>query len=424
MRAIIFIAGILFIANANAQKFDCSSKIIAYQTLFKERKIAESFEIWNEVQKNCPNQSESIYTVGIQILQYKIDNATTAEAKEKLVRDVLKLYNQYNKNFPLTTPSFQADKAMVLVNNKIEAKEEIFSLLDNGFATASKSITDANAIYIYFSLLCEKFKSGDNAITSNVLLEKFTLVSSMLNQLQVSNLTKANEYRTALNAINALTKDVATCENLTNFYDKNYPSNQENSDWLTTALINLSERCSTKPIFNTIAEKLYSIKATTKSANFIALSNLQQKKFPEAIKFYNESAELQSNPVEKAKIYYLIATSLLSNDSPKSKEYLNKALTLDPQMGKAYLFLAQLYSNSADECGRTNFEKKAIYYLAAETVKKAGDVETRLKPTSDKMNNDFLKKALNQVDITAAKMTGKSFTIGFWINETITFPSK
>ena len=424
MKAIIFMIGILFISSANAQKFDCSSKITAYQELYQAKKIAESFDIWNEVKKNCPKENEAIYTDGIQILQYKIDNAKSGEEKEKLVRDVLKLYDQYNKNFPLSTPSYQADKAMALVNNKIEAKEEIFNLLDSAFSTAPKNITDANTIFTYFSMYCERFTNGDKKITSNLVLEKFTLATSMLNQLTVSNATKANEYKTALKGVNALAKDLATCENLDAFYTKNYPSNQDNTDWLTTALINLSEKCSAKPIFTTLAEKLYSIKVTAQSANFMALSNLKQRKFTEAIKFYNESADLQTNPTEKAKIFYTLATGLLASDNSKSKEYLNKALALDSKMGKAYIFLAQLYVNGASECGRTDFEKKAVYYLAVETVKKAGVVEPRLKPTSEKMSSDFTKKSVTQDDIKNAKMAGKSLTIGCWINETVTFPSK
>ena len=424
MKTIIFMIGILFITNANAQKFDCSSKISAYQELTRAKKMTEAFDIWSEVRKNCPKENEVIYIDGIQILQYQIDNATSADEKEKLVRDVLKLYDQYNKNFPLSTPSFQADKAMALVSNKIEAKEEIFSLLDSAFSTASKDITDANTIFTYFSMYCEKFTAGDKKITSNSVLEKFTLVTSMLNELAVSKPAKINEYKTAQKGVNALAKDMATCENLNDFYTKNYETNKDNSDWLTTALINMSGKCSIKPIFNTLAEKLYSIKATASSANYMALANLKQRKFPEAIKFYNESAELQTNPTEKAKIYYTLATGLLSGDFSKSKECLNKALSLDPKMGKAYLFLAQLYVNGESGCSKTDFEKKAVYYLASETIKKAGVVEPRLKPTSDKMAADFDKKSVTQNDIKNAKMGGKSLTIGCWINETVTFPSK
>ena len=432
MKAIIFILGVMFITNSNAQKFDCPSKMTEYQDLFKAKKIAESFDTWTAVSKNCPKENEAVYTDGIEIIQYKIDNAASTEEKEKLVRDVLKLYDQYNKYFPLTTQDFEVNKAMTLVANKIDAKEEIFTLLDRGFTKASNKVTAANAIYTYFSMYCEKFNNGDKSITSNSVLEKYTLVNSLLNQLQVakpdsndSEQAKQNrDYKTAQTAINRLIKDLATCENLDVFYTKNYTDNQENGDWITSALLSLSGKCSAKPIFNTLAEKLYAMKVTAQSANFMALANLQQRKFPEAITFYNESAELQTNPVEKAKIYYTLATGLLATDLPKSKEYLKKALSSDPKMGKAYLFLAQLYSNSANDCGKTDFEKKAVYYLAIQTAQKAGIAEPRLKPTADKAAKDYEAKSLTADEISKAKMNGKLVTIGCWINETITFPAK
>lgn len=432
MKAIIFILGVMFITNSNAQKFDCPFKMTEYQELFKAKKIAESFDTWTAVSKNCPKENEAVYKDGIEIIQYKIDNAASAEEKEKLVRDVLKLYDQYNKYFPLTTQDFEVNKAMTLVANQIDAKEEIFTLLDRGFTKASNKVTAANAIYTYFSMYCEKFNNGDKSITSNLVLEKYTLVNSLLNQLQAAKpdsneseqANQNSDYKTAQTAINKLIKDLATCENLDAFYTKNYTDNQENGDWITSALLSLSGKCSAKPIFNTLAEKLYAMKVTAQSANFMALANLQQRKFPEAIKFYNESAELQSNPIEKAKIYYTLATGLLANDLPKSKEYLKKALSSDPKMGKAYLFLAQLYSNSANDCGKTDFEKKTVYYLAIQTAQKAGVVEPRLKPTADKAAKDYEAKSPTAVEISKAKMNGKLVTIGCWINETITFPSK
>ena len=423
MKAIIFILGVLFVTNSNAQKFDCSLKIVAYKELLQARKMNESFDAWSEVRKNCPTANDAIYRDGIQILQFKIDNATSDGEKEKLVRDVLKLYDQYNKNFPIATPDFEVQKAMMLVNNKIDSKDEIFNLLDSGFTKAASNVTDASAIYTYFSMYCEKFNSGDKKITANSVLEKYTLVNTLLTQLLTSQPAN-NDYKTAQNAITNLIKDLATCENLDAFYTKNLTDNQENTDWITSALISLSEKCSAKPIFLTMAEKLYAMKATSQSANFMALANLTQRKFTEAIKFYNESAELQTNSLEKAKIYYTLATGLLSNDLPKAKEYLNKALTFDPKNGKSYLFLAQLYANNSNDCGKTDFEKKAVYYLAIQTVQKGGIVEPILKPASDKMAENYKYKSISADEISKAKMNGKSVTIGCWINETITFPAK
>ena len=99
-------------------------------------------------------------------------------------------------------------------------------------------------------------------------------------------------------------------------------------------------------------------------------------------------------------------------------------MTADPKLGKAYLFLAQLYGNSAKDCGATDFEKKAVYYLAMQTAQKAAIAERRLKPTSDKVAKDFEVLSLTADEISKAKMNGKSLTIGCWINETNTFPSK
>lgn len=424
MKTIFSIVSILYITSGIAQNFECSSKTLAYQELYKAKKIGESFEIWSEVKKNCPKESETIYTDGFNILQYKIDNAVSVEEKTTLVRDKMKLYDQYNKNFPSTTADFEVNKAMVLYDNKIDAKDEIFNLLNNGFTNASKSITNANAIYLYFSLNYEKHKEGNKNFSSELVVEKYTLTTYMLAQLQATNPQKIQEYKTAQRGISALSKDIVTCDNLAAYYDKNYSLHQENPDWISTALTSLSDKCSTKPIFATMAEKLYSLKVTAQSSYYMALATTKQKKFSEAIRYYEESAQLEPNPLEKANIYYTLATGLASGDKSKSNEYLKKALTFDPKMGKAYLFLAKTYSYSAEECGKTDFEKKAVVYLAIQTVKKAGVADPKLKPTADKMVADFSSQSLTHDEIKKAKMNGKSLTIGCWINETITFPSK
>lgn len=422
MKAILGILGLLFITIGNAQKLDCAAKTADYQELLKANKVKESFDIWTEVRKNCPKESEKIYTDGSTILQYKIDIAS-AEEKEKNVRDLMKLYEQYYKNFPAAIPDFEVQQAMALVNNKIEAKDEAFTLLENGFAKAANNITDVKAIHSYFTMYCDRFTAGDKKITSNAVLEKYTLVSTLLAQLQVAK-PENKDYKMAQNAIDARIKEIATCENLSDFYNKNYSANQDNVDWLTSALISLSADCSSKPIFQTLAEKLYAIKATAQSANFVAIANSKQRKLPEAIKFYNESAELQTNPIEKAKTYYTLATSFSANDAGKSKDYLNKAILADPKMGKAYLFLAQLYVNQSKDCGKTDFEKKAIYNLAIQTLQKVAVAEPKLKASADKMIEDYTLKAVSASDISKEKMNGKSLTIGCWINETISFPAK
>ena len=93
-------------------------------------------------------------------------------------------------------------------------------------------------------------------------------------------------------------------------------------------------------------------------------------------------------------------------------------------MGKAYLYLAQMYVNNTKDCAKSDLEKKAVYNLAIQTLDKANIAEPRLKPTADKMKADYISKSLTASEISKAKMDGKSLTIGCWINETINFPAK
>jgi hypothetical protein len=357
------------------------------------------------------------------LLQYQIDNAT-AENKEKRVRELVKLYDQHHKYFPKTLPTFEISKAMTLYNNQIEAKEEILSLLESGFTKASKDIKDAGAIYTYFSLCYDKYKSGDALYNADVTLDRYSSLNALLTELQNTESDKINEYKTAQRGISALAKDLVNCDNLEAYFQKNFNNYKDNEAWLTTALNTMANKCSANPVFITIAERLHGIKPSSKSAYFMALASLKQRKFNEAIQFYNQAADLETNLPEKAKIYFTLGTGLLANDMPKSKEALNKALQADPSIGKAYIFLGQLYANSANECGKTNFEKKAIYTLASQTVKKATLADPKLKTTADKLAQDFDRQAFTSAEITKEKMNGKTFTIGCWINETLTFPAK
>ena len=409
--------------NSNAQKFDCTSKTKDYQDLIKSNKIAESYNDWNEVRKNCPTENEAIYTDGITILDYKIDNVTAVEEKEKLVREEMSLYDQYYKNFSSSIPQYEALKSMALYNRKIEADNEIVDLLNSAFTKAPKSITEANVFYTYFNLNYAKYKEDSKTYTSDMVLDKYMQINTLIDALISSNPTKSSDYKSAQRGIHALAKDITNCDILSAYYEKRFDSNKNNGDWLTTALANFTVKCSGQPIYNAMAEANYKLKATTKSAYYLANSSMKQRKFPEAIKYFTEAEALETNPLEKAKLDYSLATGLLSGDKPKAKELLLKAVTLDPKMGRAYLFLAELYSNSAEECGQTPFQKKAIYYLAQTTINKAALAEPILKTTVQRMTESLSTKSLTPTEITNEKMNGKSMKIGCWINETVTFPS-
>ena len=50
---------------------------------------------------------------------------------------------------------------------------------------------------------------------------------------------------------------------------------------------------------------------------------------------------------------------------------LNKHYHYQPSLGRAYLLIANIYADSANGCGDTQFNKRAVFWLAAQTAQKS-----------------------------------------------------
>ena len=72
-----------------------------------------------------------------------------------------------------------------------------------------------------------------------------------------------------------------------------------------------------------------------------------------------------------------------------ARSYANKALGFQPSLGRAYLLIANLYADSANDCGDSQFNKRAVYWLAADFARKAGKVNSSLKKVANKTAESY-----------------------------------
>lgn len=289
---VFFLMIALFLGTiSNAQKTDCSKQTKEYKEFLVENNFADAVSAWEFVIKNCPKQSVAIYTDGISIKQYQISVAKTQEDKEKSVRETMKLYDQFYKNFPENAPDFEVKKAMLLVDNAIDAKEEIFNLFENGFAKAANKVEDANTIHNYFKIYNQKFTDGDKKITIDKYIEKYIQLHQQLKGLLVSNPSHADEYNAALRSLRSESRKIINCENLADYCKKNSDANAENPLWFENSLELLSSKCNSNPMFLAMAEKYYALEKTAKSAGFLALASVK-----------TENLTMQKNTTKKQQI--------------------------------------------------------------------------------------------------------------------------
>ena len=92
-------------------------------------------------------------------------------------------------------------------------------------------------------------------------------------------------------------------------------------------------------------------------------------------------------------------------------------------MGKAYILIASLYADSANDCGNTQFEKRAVYWLAAQTARRAPSVDPSLKSTAQKLEASYNGRAPSKTDIFTEGRAGEVITFDCWIRSKVTVPN-
>jgi hypothetical protein len=414
---------ILF-ANAQKKEIICAEKLAKANELIKILKFDDANLLWLDVKEKCPTLNETIYTSGETLLTYYIDSATTPEEKEKSVRNLMSLYDEYDANFPLNNQENQVKKGLLLQDNDLGTAEEKFQIFDKIFQNTPDKFTNPSALYIYFDLFYTKMKNNPNGLQIDEIIAKY---GAMLGQLDLaskkSNQTDSSDYKRVKDGLEALLSGVITKERLLPYFQKNYENNSNNTYWLENAAeILFSKNASSDPLFLSIVTSLHKLKPTSKSAYYMGFALLSTTNRTASLKYFEQAALLATDPNEKATIYYLAATTSMNYNKSETKRYILKAAEAAPTFGKGYFLLAQLYANSAKECGKTPFEVKAIQYLASETVLKAGQADATLKESAQQQSALYLKKAPKAAEIKLAKLAGKKITFFCWINESIVVP--
>ena len=104
------------------------------------------------------------------------------------------------------------------------------------------------------------------------------------------------------------------------------------------------------------------------------------------------------------------------------KNYARKALSYQPSMGRAYLMISNLYASSANACGDTQFNKRAVYWLAANMAYKAGEVDASIKKAAIRTARSYEGRAPSKTDIFTEGNQGTTIKFDCWIKSSVNVP--
>ena len=458
MKNLSFLILLLFSFGAlSAQSAaDCPANLSIFAEFAKVKNYDSAYAPWLEVKTYCPELNEATYIYGERILGHKIKNE---EDNSEHVSMLSSLYDDWLSYFPTDRRGKSqrgkiiSAKAQSMLEYKTAPLAEIYATFDQAFASDMESFANPKALYNYFKTLYTMYKNGDENVTMDALFskyedvsEKFTIENQKLSRTFDRILKKEDsgealtsrdkrskrvaEINSRANStyaknLDAIISQEASCENLIPLYRSNLDENKSDEKWLKRAASRMdAKECSDDPFFVELVEALHSLSPSADSAYYLGILKDKAGNTTEAIAFYEESLTLESDAYRKAEILYKIAAKLKKRGlKSQARKYAKQALSNKPSMGKAYILIAGLYADSANDCGNNQFEKQAVYWLAAQTARRSAIVDPSLKKTSQKLEASYTGRAPSKTDIFTQGKAGEVISFDCWIRSSVTVPN-
>ena len=185
-----------------------------------------------------------------------------------------------------------------------------------------------------------------------------------------------------------------------------------------------SKACDDSDLFIKIVQQKNDLEPSAATAYYLGTIKDKQGRSNEAIGYYNQAIDLESDSYEKSKILFRIATNFRKNGMfTKARVYYMQSLSFNPSNGKPFLAIAQMYASSAKNCGDSNFNQRAVYWLAAKEASKASKVDANLRKAANKAVNNYNAKAPQKSEIFSSGRDGELIGIGCWINRSVSVPN-
>lgn len=424
----------LFVAvgvNAQANQ-ECTIKYNLFKGNATTKKYVEAKPDLEWLMANCPTLSVNIYKYGAKVAE-KTKDAPLAK----------KVYETRLANFPKKgAAKAHSDYATFLAKNNLASEDEVFAILKKAYDLSPKDMGVKN-IFKYFKGILSRnkdtnpqkvFDTYDDVMESvGEKLDDYSkklvplLAKDSLGTIDAKEKKRLKAYTINSKALgqvegglDALISKIATCDRLIPIYTRDYEENKDNEVWLKRAVSRLyNKECQSEPLFEKLAVRYSEVSPSPDACSFVAGVLEKNGKTAEAAAKRKECFDLETDPIKKARLKLREAQGTRSKSKARALAY--EALKYNPNMGKAYLFIASLYAKSANSCGNDEFEKRMVYVAALNKAQKAQRVDPGCgagRYIKSYKGNMPSKKLI----FTKGIAGGTPHKVGCWIGETVRVP--
>ena len=420
IKRIKFLIVMVLISLGLSAQTDCSKEIqesfAIYRHEMKQKNYSEALKSWRRVAEACPDYNPYLYTDGPKLYHYiiKQDKENTSLYLDTLM-NLYDLRIQYFGDREKVLGKKGSDLFRYDPSKYIEA----YNMLKISVEYQG-NLSLPSLIVPYFRSLVQTEKNTDN-VSKQDILDAYVTITDIIDyniELAKSDV-HVREYKKALKKVEDQFEPYASCEELINVFSDRINVDTDNVSLLKKVVYLLSKKdCKENDVFYIAVSKLHDIEPTSSSAYNMGNMCMEKKKYSEAVDYYNQAIKMAQDETNLAAYYYQLSYALRMNRSYSSaRSAALKSAELNPESGKPYMMIGDIYLASANSCGGSKLEIGSVYWAAVDMFMKAKSTDNLLTEQANKRISKYSKYFPSKEDCFFENIQeGDSYRVKCWID--------
>jgi len=434
---LVIIAFIAFSASqVSAQKtikkygedsVSCITHTSLYREFYKQKNYEDALPHWRWVFKNCPLASQNVYIDGAKMMAMKINAAKDQKTRDLYIDTLMMVYENRIKYFGDLPTSREG---MVLGRQAIEL--EVYRPSDTlRVYTFLRKSVEREGINSEPLVVSRYFINVSNLVANkrmptDTIAELYDRLSDLVdNKMELikgdaDDVAKWTEVR---NLLESLFEPYATCDEIERIFTRKF-NKTPNDTILLKKITRLLDRkdCTDRNLFFSATENLHKAKPTGQSAYLMGKLSMVKGDTDKAESYFIEAVPNLDDVLKAKTCYYLASINYDQKRYSEARSYALKSLAINPNDGKCYMLIGNMYAASAASCGGSDeIASRAGYWAAVDKFIKARNVDPSVADDANKVIATYssyfpTRERLFFNDIKE----GSSYNVGCWIGETTT----
>lgn len=400
---------------------------------YDQKDYKSSLGPWRKLYKTYPKSTVNIYIHGLNIYKTLIEGTTDRKLKDLYVDTLMHIYDHRIKYFDqrgMNLGRQGTDYLKYTLDNENLTDEQKKPIWKKGFNYVSESVKlqqgETEDIVLLLLMQTTRGLYSVGEFSKEKVIESYDIASNILNKHLEKQPTNA-DITNIRNIVDQIfqSSGAADCEALISIYTPKFDQIASNLEDLKKMIRMLDrQKCDASPLFAKASEKLYSLEPSAEAAYNMARLFVKADQLDKAETYYKQAVDLEKDQINLAK-YYLELGQLNFQKPQLAKSYLKKSIENNPNAGKTYIMLGDIYAHNSKSYGESDFEKSQVFWVAVDYYAKAKKADPTVEAEANQKIGTYSQYFPPKEDIFFNGLTvGQSITLGGWIGESTTIREK